>query len=374
MKDYRAPNSGCPTVLPADGKFPGLYRGVVVQNDDRPESEGGHSKKPLGDDNGPLGRVRVLVEQVYGSIQPDDCPWAEVSYPFGGGPSGDDALLGGVFWVPRVGTTVWVMFEHGDPQRPVVIGSWFGKADDTVEVPSEAIDRSRPPYSKEEDRSEVTYPDIFIMKPPGRVEDKQKLAMCIRFVDDKRVDIIFDENNWIEIDGGGSPQETLSQFRDPMIRINADRKVGVYTSSTDPHAITLLADHGGIHIEAEKNITTVSRAGTIYRVAGEVGGEVTEGDGTPFTPEEETLITSLRSIGFLTEVEEDALRSTREGSTIPVTTRSLAEFPVKAGMILDVSSKFSMLASLLETVIAASCIEGRGPVRGSFASPHPTCS
>jgi hypothetical protein len=272
--------------MPVEGKFPGLYRGEVIENDDRPVAEGGKSQAPIGDDQGPIGRVRVKVPQVYGDALPDeDLPWAEVCYPFGGGPESENKLLSGIFWVPRKGTYVWVMFEHGDPQRPIVVGAYFGKKTDT-EVPAEAIDRSRPPYDTEEERSQVKYPDIFVFKPPGKSEDAEKLAMCIRFVSDKRIDIVLDENNWIEIDDGGSPAEDDFRLTEKMIRVHSsDRRIAVTSDFDDANeAIMLLARAGGIKLEAEQNISLHSKSGGVYigaatetAIVPDVGNVITQG-------------------------------------------------------------------------------------------------
>ena len=95
------------------------------------------------------------------------------------------------------------------------------------------------------------------------------MGMCIRFIDDKRVDIILDENNWIELDDGGSPGESESDLRPKMIRVHSgDRRIAVTSNFDDDKAILLLANQGGIQIEAEKNIVLASRAGNVGVLAG----------------------------------------------------------------------------------------------------------
>lgn len=269
--DYRLPEQGNPTALPSEGKYPGLYRGIVTEIDDRPPADGGNSKPPIGDDKGPLGRVRVRVWEIHSQkdVVDDDLPWAEVAFPFGGGPDEDDRLSG-IFFEPPVGQPVWVMFVHGDPQYPVIVGGRFGKKDDKVEIPREAVDASRAPYETEEERTQVTYPLIYVIKPPGqRDTGEDGMGMCIRFVDDKRVDIMLDENNWIELDDGGSPGESEPDLQPAMIRVHSsDRRIAVTSNFADDKAILMLANAGGIQIEAERNIILASRAGNIGMIAG----------------------------------------------------------------------------------------------------------
>jgi phage baseplate assembly protein gpV len=80
--------------------YGGVYRGKV-ENDLDPMMK---------------GRVQLSVA----AIGEGRLNWAEVARPTAGDGVG--------FWVvPPVGSTVWVMFEAGDPEKPVVVGSsWVG--------------------------------------------------------------------------------------------------------------------------------------------------------------------------------------------------------------------------------------------------------
>lgn len=78
------------------GNLFGLYRASVRNNDD-----------PTG-----AHRLQVLVPAVGDQV----LPWAVACV------SGTD------FHLPRVGDTVWIMFEAGDIQRPVWIGVLPGPA------------------------------------------------------------------------------------------------------------------------------------------------------------------------------------------------------------------------------------------------------
>jgi uncharacterized protein involved in type VI secretion and phage assembly len=84
-------------------KYGGLYRGVVVDNDDPSK----------------FGRIKVQVFGVYTNIPTESIPWAVLLPPVGCG-AGNGY---GVFSVPDVGSYVFVMFEGCDPYQPVCVGS-----------------------------------------------------------------------------------------------------------------------------------------------------------------------------------------------------------------------------------------------------------
>jgi uncharacterized protein involved in type VI secretion and phage assembly len=82
----------------------GLYRGIVRDVDD-PEGK---------------GRLRAEVHELLGAGKLTN--WASYCSPFGGGGAG-------FFMLPRPGDGVWVMFERGEPTKPVWIGFWFNAQD-----------------------------------------------------------------------------------------------------------------------------------------------------------------------------------------------------------------------------------------------------
>ncbi|MBS1703837.1 MAG: baseplate assembly protein [Armatimonadetes bacterium] len=84
--------------------FFGKYRGLVLNNID-PESR---------------GRIQVQVPDVK-SLLPTT--FAEPCFPFTG-------IQSGMFVVPMIGASVWVEFEHGDPDYPIWTGGWFPTAAD----------------------------------------------------------------------------------------------------------------------------------------------------------------------------------------------------------------------------------------------------
>jgi len=83
-------------------KFPGIYRGTVMDNVD-----------PLQ-----YGRVKVKIYPMLADVETTNLPWAVPMYPIWEG-----AGTGiGYFAVPDIGTNVFVMFEMGDIYQPVYIG------------------------------------------------------------------------------------------------------------------------------------------------------------------------------------------------------------------------------------------------------------
>ena len=88
-------------------KYHGVQRATVVNNID-----------PLLS-----GRIQVIATDSTG-ITPST--WAMPCVPVAG-------IQTGVFVLPPIGSGVWIMFEHGDPDYPVWIGGWWGSA---AEVPA----------------------------------------------------------------------------------------------------------------------------------------------------------------------------------------------------------------------------------------------
>jgi hypothetical protein len=86
--------------MQAQQQFLGKYRGVVTNNID-----------PLL-----LGRVQVSVPAVLGTGQ---LSWAMPCTPYAGAQVG-------LFLVPPIGANVWVEFEAGDPDYPILAGCFWG--------------------------------------------------------------------------------------------------------------------------------------------------------------------------------------------------------------------------------------------------------
>ena len=154
-------------------RFQGLYRGIVKDNDDSQTSH------PY------LGRLKVYVPEVYGKdVKDNELPWAWPLFPAGGEKKEGKGC--GFVWLPRVGASVWVIFEKGDPRRPVWLGTWYGEKDASPEMPEEA---------RQVDN--VRYPEIILFKSPY----KEK-GIWLRFARDQKLDLVFeDEKEVITFDG-----------------------------------------------------------------------------------------------------------------------------------------------------------------------------
>jgi len=124
------------------GRFTGIYRGVVKDNDD------------LEEKGGRLLRVKVDIPQVYGKkINEQDLPWAFPACNLWGG-SRKDGFPYGVCFIPPIESHVWIMFENGDPSRPLYLGSVYGNKDADPETPPDLVEHP-------------SFPNVGVIKFPG---------------------------------------------------------------------------------------------------------------------------------------------------------------------------------------------------------------
>lgn len=91
-------------------KFYGKFRGTVLNNVD-----------PMQ-----MGRIQVIVPDV-SAVAPSS--WAMPCVPIAGKQMG-------AYFVPQIGSGVWVEFEQGDPDYPVWTGCFWGSAS---ELPALAL-------------------------------------------------------------------------------------------------------------------------------------------------------------------------------------------------------------------------------------------
>jgi hypothetical protein len=142
-----------------DHYYPGIYRGQVKDVED-PEK---------------LCRLRVWIPLVHGKYSgtKEDLPWAEANLLLGGGYDKDNKVSFGIVFLPPKDAIVWVMFEGGQLDRPVWMGSPYAKSDlKQPETPD--------PVLVNEEFNNVKYPNIAIIKP---LADKDKRNF-IRFTSD----------------------------------------------------------------------------------------------------------------------------------------------------------------------------------------------
>jgi len=83
--------------------FYGKFRGVVSDNRD-----------PLM-----LGRVRAKVQDVFGE---EESGWAMPAVPYAG-------KSVGLFLIPPTDASVWIEFEHGDPDYPIWTGCFWAQGE-----------------------------------------------------------------------------------------------------------------------------------------------------------------------------------------------------------------------------------------------------
>ena len=96
--------------MASNEKYYGKYRGTVITNVD-----------PMQ-----MGRLQIIVPDVSNLIP---TTWAMPCFPLAGKQMG-------AYYIPQIGSGVWVEFEQGDPDYPVWVGCYYGSV---AEVPALAL-------------------------------------------------------------------------------------------------------------------------------------------------------------------------------------------------------------------------------------------
>lgn len=227
--------------------YHGVYRGIVMANDDSDENLLAYS-----------GRCRVHVPEVYGPyISPEHLPWAYMSCPSYGGMTGTGSegsdMPQGTVSIPTVGSTVWVMFEQGNPERPVYLGTWYAgqKGSGVPELPPLALAATSGDVGLGGSTEIARYPGIYLQQFPWHP------AMYVRAC------------------GGGTPNEegqysesgehllefVLGTMKIQVKDVSSLDSTGVYKSSRSIHLLTT---------SENENIVLEAQAGTIQLKARDI--------------------------------------------------------------------------------------------------------
>ncbi|MBN1655968.1 MAG: phage tail protein [Deltaproteobacteria bacterium] len=155
----------------------GKYRGTVKRNDDPKR----------------LGRLAVTVPSLFGS---EETTWALPSLPFGG------LRQQGMFFVPEVGSRVWVEFEEGDVSRPIWTGVFWSAEGD---LPEEAA---------------KTTPTTRILQTPSGHKlqfDDQEGERRIRLIHASKSELVISEDGSVNLTNNAGMTLTLSQERGELL-------------------------------------------------------------------------------------------------------------------------------------------------------------
>lgn len=184
------------------GKFYGKYSGEVVSNED--EDQRGH--------------VTVTVPAVFGE------ELEVLARP---------CLPVGHFFIPDVGTRVWVEFEAGDPRFPIWVGIWYAEEETPVEA------QQTPPANR-----------VIHTAAGHRVE--------ISDVDgEEKITIAHKENSFLAIAADGSV--TLSNSKGSHLFLNADAEEA-----------TLMSQHGHLITMTADSLALVNKDGAAFDLQGDV--------------------------------------------------------------------------------------------------------
>lgn len=114
------PDSGYTTQFDIDGSEPETFHSLVNDDEARNGRIQGVVVGIVTNNMDPMqqGRVKVLYPWI-GGMMPIESDWARVI-------SAGAGMLRGIEFIPEVGDEVLLTFEHGDPNRPYVLGGVWG--------------------------------------------------------------------------------------------------------------------------------------------------------------------------------------------------------------------------------------------------------
>jgi hypothetical protein len=216
------------------GKYYGKYSGEVTNNED--------------DQN--LGRITVKVPPVFG---PDLEVRARPCLPFGH------------FFVPAIGTKVWIEFEAGNPDYPLWVGVWY--PEDTTPV-----------------EAAVSPPDNRVIQTPS--------GHTIEFMDEdgeEKITIKHMSNAFISIDKNGSI--LISNPNGSHIYLNAEAEETTVVEQHGNHIS--MTENGLVMVNHDGSATVQLSADTARLIASNIilqGSSVALGAGATDPPGEPAIL------------------------------------------------------------------------------------
>jgi hypothetical protein len=216
--------TGADRVERLENQYYGKYRGVVIANDDPQQ----------------LGRLRLWVPSLFPSADnatPDtDSPlvtdWAWPCLPFGGKPDQ------GLFFVPDVGSKVWVEYEEGNLDSPIWVGVFWSAPDGATEIPAEAKEM------------ESNQPQRRVLKTPS--------GHMLEFSDvsgKESITLRHTAGAMVQLDEHGS--------------VTIGNKEGTFLYLNAQHSEFSFADKGGNNVRlGGSNLTLTNADGTVVDIVG----------------------------------------------------------------------------------------------------------
>lgn len=258
------------------------------------------------------GRIKVRIPVLYGmpsDTKTENLPWARPCLPFGGGHDY------GAYAIPPVGSTVWVIFEGGNIEYPIWIGTWPG-------IPTEPQTMLRDSNKKLPERPVSMSPDLNTTwqsapGPDGPVEGliqvDSRPERYVVFKSPKGAAVLIEDRDEAEflqiVDRGGQNLTFNSPVKSSENLKNAAARGGRTSLNGDPvpmdstlaeEASVLLIDQAGQHLEL-----LASKNGNRVRLVSKPTGENKEIDATSVTLE----LDSSRSRACITVMKDGLVKA-----------------------------------------------------------------